>query len=67
MTISFLVEKILMPDSREIELSGDVAVISEVGNACMTKHLWLLHVLIYFEKQWGRSICATELNGIWTH
>jgi len=39
MTSTFLVEKILMPDSRETELSGDIAVISEVGKTCMSKHL----------------------------
>jgi len=39
MTSTLLVEKILMPDSREIELSGDVAVIFEVGKTCMSKHL----------------------------
>jgi hypothetical protein len=39
MTSTFLVEKIIMPDSTEIELSGNVTVISEVGKTCMSKHL----------------------------
>jgi len=51
MSNTLLVEKILMPHSRENKLSGDVAVISEVGKTCMSKHLCLLHDLIYFKGQ----------------
>ena len=39
MTSTLLVEKILMADSRESVLSGDVAVICEVGKTCMSKYL----------------------------
>jgi len=48
MTNRFLVEKILMPDSRETELSGDLAVISKVGKTCMSKHLCRRHDLIFY-------------------